>query len=585
MTSNEALNEKATSARLRRLERHGAASMRAVSGRSEAEYRAQRLRIAGIPRAFAAPYLAIDFSNASLLQSRGVMDSLGLRLAHSDNVLHRELTPATGFSRLVFDVLEQLRCDSLFSEDQRGVRGNLDAAFLAWCHQAHGDGIADSGLGVLLYTVIHMVRARLIGTLEDETAEALIEATRANLGPMIGHDLYHLQSLRFDQRTFAESALRISLTLDEMIEAEESDSFDDDTKVRERHAIVLPPDWQDDGLEADGDAGGVSGVVDQHVDAEQPLDSVGDYHVFTTEFDTQVTGNSLFRDDKRQRLRGDLDKLVAAQSVSVPRLAREMNHLFAEPVSDGWLFGQDEGLIDARRLSQLVSNPEYHQVFVQPRLQLHSHSVVSFLIDNSGSMKRQRFAAVAVLIDTLTHALDLAGVATEVLGYTTGDWNGGRAMQAWRRAGQRENPGRIGEAMHIVYKEANQSWRRARSSLASLLDTQHFREGLDGEALIWAYRRLQQQDASKRYLIVISDGAPMDSATHNANRDGFLDDHLRSVAEIIQRRGDVHVGAIGIDLDVSDIFWRSTALDLGGTLGKGSYRVLHELFAETLRYH
>ena len=157
MTSNEALNEKATNVRLRRLERHGAASLRAVSGLGDAEYRAQRLRIAGIPRAFAAPYLAVDFNNASLSQCRGVMDSLSLRLAHSDNAVHRELTPASGFSRLVFDVLEQLRCDSLYSENQRGVRSNLDAAFLAWCHQAHGDGIADSGLGVLLYTVIHMV--------------------------------------------------------------------------------------------------------------------------------------------------------------------------------------------------------------------------------------------------------------------------------------------------------------------------------------------------------------------------------------------------------------------------------------------
>jgi len=585
VTSTEALNQQATSARLRRLERHGAASLRAVSGHTEAEYRAQRLRIDGIPRAFAAPYLAIDFNSASLMQSRGVMDSLGLRLAHSDNVLHRRLTPETGFSRLVFDVLEQLRCDSLFSEDQRGVRANLDAAFMAWCHQAHGDGIADSGLGVLLYTVIHMVRARLIGTIEDETAEALIEATRANLGPLIGHDLYHLQSLRFDQQAFAESAMRIAETLDEMIESDDAESFADDERVRERHAIVLPPDWQDDGLEVDGDVGGVGGVVESVVDVGQSLDTIGDYQIFTSEFDTEVTGDSLFRDDKRQRLRSDLDKLVAAQSVSVPRLAQELNKLFADPVTDGWLFGQDEGFIDARRLSQLVSNPDYHQLFVQPRTQLHSDCVVSFLIDNSGSMKRQRFAAIAVLIDTLVHALDLAGVATEVLGFTTGDWNGGRAMQAWRRAGQKPEPGRIGEALHIVYKDADQSWRRSRRSLASLLDTQHFREGLDGEALIWAYRRLRQREAAERYLVVISDGAPMDSATHHANREGYLDDHLRSVADVIQRRGDVRLGAIGIDLDLSDIYRLSTALDLGGTLGKSSYRILHELFGDTLRYH
>lgn len=558
------------------LERHGAASLRALSTVTKAEYRASRLRIDGKPAPFAAPYLAIDFSEAGLTQSRGVMDSLGLRLKHSDNELHNQLSPPSGFARLVFDVIEQTRCESLIPEERVGIKTNLDAAFIEWCLVAHGNGFCDSDLGILLYTVIHMVRARLIGTFEDETAEALIEATRANLGPIIGKSLYQLKAVKEDQLAFAKHAADIANELARMVE-DASEDADDSAKLKERHSVILPPDWNDDNIDSeiasDGAGSGHSGDVQN---AE--LDKLGDYHVFTTKHDQLVEASSLVRHEKRYQLRSQLDELVKSQAVSVTRLARELQMLFARPETDGWLFGQEDGLIDARRLAQLVSNTDYHQVFVKDRHQLKSNAVVSFLIDNSGSMKRQRYEAVAVLIDTYARALDLAGVKTEVLGFTTADWNGGKPLQAWRKAGQPDAPGRMGELLHVVYKSADDSWRRSRGDMACLLSTQHFREGVDGEALIWAYQRLQNRDEPNRYLVVISDGAPLDAATQNTNREGFLGDHLASVAQFIHKDPSVKMGAIGIDLDMSDTFSNSTSLDLGGTLGQASYRVLNSLF-------
>jgi len=234
-------------------------------------------------------------------------------------------------------------------------------------------------------------------------------------------------------------------------------------------------------------------------------------------------------------------------------------------------------------LSQLVSNPNYKQVFVERRQQLHANSAVTFLIDNSGSMKRQRYVAVATLVDTYCRALQLAGVTTEVLGFTTADWNGGRALNDWRRAKMPADPGRLGEAMHVVYKDQHTSWRRARHQLSSMLETTHFREGIDGEALLWAYRRLSRQAEEQKFLVVISDGVPMDAATHQNNRDGFLEQHLRDVAAHIERRTAVHLGAIGIDLDLSDTYQTSVGLDLNGTLGQASYRVLHTLFSGYMR--
>lgn len=563
-------------ARIRMLERHGAASLRALSGVWDAEYRASRLRIDGKPAPFAAPYLAINFADAQLSQSRGVMDSLGLRLRYCDLDLHRRLSPPSGFARLVFDVLEQTRCESLLPETHQGMRANLDAAFINWCHQAHGNGFCDSDLGILLYTVIHMARARLIGTFEDETAEALIEATRANLGPVLGKSLYKLKATREDQTAFAEHAADIANALGQMVEDASSDA-DDNVKLKERHSVILPPDWNDSDVETEVESG--IGASNASTDTEQAdLQKLGDYHVYTNEYDQLVEAASLLRFEKRYELRNQLDQLVKSQAVSVTRLAREMQTLFARPENDGWLFGQEEGLIDARRLAQLVSNPEYHQVFVQDRTQLKSQAVVSFLIDNSGSMKRQRFEAVAVLIDTYARALDLAGVKTEVLGFTTADWNGGKALQSWRKAGQPESPGRMGELLHVVYKSADDAWRRTRGSMACLLSTQHFREGVDGEALIWAYQRLKARPEPGRYLVVISDGAPLDAATQNTNREGFLGDHLASVAKAIERDPEINMGAIGIDLDMSDTFNNAVSLDLGGTLGQASYKVLNTLF-------
>jgi len=523
-TSADANPEELAQTRL--LERHGAASLRALSGEPEAEYRASRLRVGHRAQGFAAPHLGVRFAESSLAGSRGIADSLALRLKHSDRSLHTELAPDDALARLFFDVFEQLRCESLAVPSMRGIQANLDAAFVQWCERVHGSAMADSALGILLYSVVHMVRARLTTTIEDEIAEGMIEATRANLSTIIGHELYAFKKDRADQRRFAKHAIAMAQKLADMIDDDGGDDSDTES-LKDRHSIVLPPDWDGDGLDEVGD--GVAGALHAaDSDDEALLDTIGGYHVFTTDYDQEVSAESLYREAKRVTLRHTLDRHVLAQAVSVPRLARELQQLFAEPVDDGWLFGQEEGLVDARRLAQLVSNPDYKQVFVQRRQQPKSTSAVTFLIDNSGSMKRQRFMAVATLIDTYCRALQLAGVTTEVLGFTTADWNGGRALNDWRKA--------------VVYKDQHTAWRRARYSLSSLLETQHFREGIDGEALLWAYRRLGRQSESQKFLVVISDGAPMDAATFHNNRDGFLDQ-----------------------------------------LGQASYRVLHALFAGRMR--
>ena len=568
-------------ARVRLLERHGAASLRALSGKIQAEYRANGVRVQGRATPFAAPYLAVNCADATLQRCRGVVDSLGLRLRHTDLDLHKDLSPVSGFARVLFDVLEQIRCDSLAAHEYQGLRANLDACFFSWCNEAHNNGLCDNQFGVLLYTMIHMVRARMIGTREDATAEALIESTRAELAPLIGAELYQLSALRNNQVAYAKPANRIAQELSTLV-AEGAVALDDADTAQDRHAIVLPPDWSHDARHSELESIGIcASVASGDTQSDAQLDLLGDYSVFTSEFDSVVSGESLYSAERRKQLRIELDLLVEAQAVSVRRLARELFNLFAVEHTRSWLHGQEDGVVDARRLSQLVSNPQYRHVFMRPHSQLRTNAVVSFLIDNSGSMKRQRYREVAVMVDTYCRALGLAGIASEVLGFTTSDWNGGRAMQAWRRRGSPQNPGRVGETLQIVYKSAGTPWRQSRAGLASMLETRHFREGVDGEALIWAYRRLLQRTEKNRYLIVISDGAPMDAATHNLNRQGFLDDHLLGVVRSIERQRRVFLGGIGIDLDMSNVFVNNASLDLTGNLVHQSYRVLQDLLANS----
>jgi cobaltochelatase CobT len=573
-TSSELAASHAEAARVRAFERHGAATIRALSGVHTAEYRASRLRVDGRSTPFASPHLSVDFADASFENTRGVVDSLGLRLRYSDQELHEELSPEGLFRKILFDVFEQIRCESLAPPELRGLRRNIDATFVNWCSASHGNGMVETEWGLWLYTAVHMVRTRLIGTIEDEIAEGIVERSRFEISGEIGHDLYVLRKLSGNQRAFAEPARRIVETFAKFVSTGED--ADEEARIEARYSFMFPPGWTDSQIEG-GVGGPGSGSVPGDSSDDQ-LESAGGYHIYTTEFDSEVAGAELYPADRRQRRRQELDEMVLAQAISAPRLGRELKLLFAQPEADGWLFGKDEGLIDGRLLSLLVSKPGYQEIFKQPQIQPYCDTVVSFLVDNSGSMKRLRYQAVAVLLDTFTRALSLAGAATEVLGFTTAAWTGGCAMTQWRSEGRPADPGRLGEVLHVVYKDADTPWRQSRGSMASLLETKHFREGIDGEALVWAYRRLLARPESRKYLVVISDGAPMDSATHNENRDGFLLDHLTHVAHHIQRQGLVRLGGVGIDLDLADIYPNSVSLDIEGSLSQASYGVLHQLF-------
>ena len=565
-----------TTAESRRRERNGAAVIRALGQTPTADYRAQQLRVDEVGIGIATPYLLTDHSGDELpaddVVLRGVVDAIAVRLRHSDAELFAEHEPTDVVARIVFDMLEQLRCESLVPDALVGTRKNIERAFRNWCSR---EQLSSTAIGMLIYTVLHMVRARLITPIHDELIEDQLESTRALISPIIGAALKGLREHRHDQAAYVVPALSIAEAIAEMV-ADSSVEFAEQT-TQATTALFVPPEWGEEDS-VDGELA-IPGIESAAKPSErEALGSLGGYGVYTTAHDVELLGGNLYSPEKLRELRVQLDEQIAAQSVSAFTLARRLQRLFVGFSEDGWRAGEEDGFLDPARLGQVVANPGNQNVFRRQRFSPVAPAVVSFLIDNSGSMKRQRHQSVTVLVDTLARALDLAGATSEILGFTTNAWNGGEALREWRRAGEPESPGRLAEGCHIVYKDADTPWKRSRHSVAAMMNSQHFREGIDGEAIVWAYQRLLARPEPRKVLIVFSDGAPMEAATMNANGESFLESHLQLVVQQIERTGAVQIGAASVDWSVDMIYANSVGIDLVGTLSLGEYQIIERLF-------
>lgn len=550
--------------RQQQLEELCAATLRALSGERRVRYRGGRLEVQERYFPVHAPHLHPNPEHDESLAWRGVADSLALRLKHSDQALVRQVLPQQPIARLVFELLEQLRVESLVADCHPGARRNMLRRFEQWSQQFLDAGHTEGHIGLLLFTLAQMSWILLCGGRTGEQTEMLIEAPRLSLLGHFGAAFGLMRRCRHDQPAFTEHALLIAAKAQALIEDLDAERLGDDEstvsqvveKVHLAFALLLDVDQDGEGES--------SSSGDTHGNPRGSNDTFS-YQVFSREHDCEHDATSLVRSDLLRELRQRLDRRLATQGLNLPRLAKRLGALLAAPRRDGWAFAQTEGQIDAGRLSRLIISPEQREIFRHELERPHSDCLVTLLIDNSGSM-RNHIESIALLADAFSRALELAGARSEILGFTTGQWNGGRPLKRWRALGQPANPGRLNELSHVVYKNAETSWRRARPSIAALLKSDLFREGIDGEALLWARQRLLQRDARRRILIVICDGCPMDSATHQTNQQDILDLHLKQVTRQIEQEGTVELYALGVGLDLSAYYHRSLELDLSLSL-------------------
>lgn len=540
-----------------------AAVVRACTGDAALHYRAGRLCGQVRPLPLFAPHLRSDAQLDDFASLRGAADCAAMRLVHSDTVLHRQLSPEPYVERLLFEMFEQIRCESLAPPSMTGLAANLRYRFESWSRAYHRSGLVDGELGILIYTVLQIVWSRMTGWPVLQETEDTIEATRAGIVPVIGMQLAGLRRARHDQRGYARHARELAQRVASMLQAAGALSMKDAAvDAREADdALTSFSLWVDfDGSDEARDAGDVAHTSRVSATCQHP------YHAYTTQFDREVRAGALVRKALLREYRERLDKRIAECGLNLARIARALQAALAAPQRDGWSFGEEDGRIDGRRLAQIVSSPTERRVFAKERTKPRGDSAIAFLIDCSASMKAH-VEAVAIVVDTLVRACEQAGVTTEIQGFTTLAWNGGRARQQWLAQGRPSQPGRLNESCHMVFKGADDSWRRARADIAALFKADLFREGVDGEAIDWGCERLAVHAVARRILVVISDGSPMDAATSQANGASYLDEHLYGVLARHATLRDVEVVGLGMGCDLSAFYRHCTTIDPTAPLG------------------
>ena len=485
--------------------------------------------------------------------TRALLDGAALRLQLSNASLHAQHLPDGEVARLVFELLEQLRVESLASATLIGLKSNLSRRFIRWTEEFMDSGLCETAIGILILTIAAISWSRLNHSPIPEDLGDLIEATRANIVSDLGADLAALSRSKTDQSDYLKHALAISQWAQDAILAAQEQTQEAPLSTRSRNGFRLqlhfesqemePPPVAQTGVRQDADVG------------------KSRYRVFTREYDRENDAADLVRSEQLSKFRAEMDEEIAQAKINLARLARFFRQQLASPLRDRWEFSLEQGYLDATRLSQLIADPQNHQIFKDELDRPTNHAAVTLLLDCSGSMKSHSIK-VSLLADMLTRTLEWAGASVELLGFTTQAWNGGRSLRDWQHAGRPDAPGRLNELQHLVFKPATQKWSRSRRSIAALRRLDLYREGVDGEALDWACKRLLAMSANRRILMVISDGCPMDSATHQTNDAFYLDRHLQDTVQVYSQFSGIEICALGVGLDLGCFYRNRLAVDL-----------------------
>lgn len=562
--------ESEAAASLSQLEELGGAALRALSGDPHLQWSAQTL----FRDTAHIPLSAVHQQDVPPTQvdQRALIDGVALRLLHSDATLHEASQPQEEVARLVFEMLEQFRVESLCPAQWPGVQRNLIERFEHWRQAFEDSGLVETDLGLLLFTIAVSAWSRIgAHPIPDEVTDVM-EATRANIMPVLGGAFHGLRQCRHDQAQFIAHALTICHWVAAAVDDAQKASPAAASKRRSGFALRLmfqqppSPAWP-------APEGGTS----------RSWQASGQrYRVFTRAYDREVLAQELVRAAQLTQLRSELDDDLAKSGLNLTRLVRDLRFLLARPQEDDWRFAQDSGQIDGARLARLVANPLEQSIFRDPRIHPVADCAVTILLDCSGSMKAHA-RLTSMLVDWLCRGLDMAGITNEVLGFSTSAWHGGRAIRDWQRQGTPPFPGRLNEQLHMVFKPHDMPWRKARDGIAALRRPDLFREGLDGEALLWAAERIRQLEVRRRIVLVVSDGCPMDSATHQANDPRYLDQHLKQVVLGLQRQNEVHVCALGVGLDLGWFYRHRLAIDTSHPLNDALLHAVVSLLAQASR--
>ncbi|MEE4451117.1 cobaltochelatase subunit CobT [Novosphingobium resinovorum] len=551
---------------------------------------------------FRVPMPGRSLPRAAAMQARGFADSFALKLRHHDDKLHMRNAPAEPTARAAFDAVETVRYEALGANAYDGMRDNLDAALLT---RITSDPIsrADTPDAVPVPAALALLlRERLTGQEIPEIARPGVEMVRKWIERKANADFDALANSLHDQKAFQSLSLdmlqHLELTRAEEIPQEPTDMEDmdgeEETEEQEEggeegqdqnpaEMAAEPSQGDDEGeSEAEGETSDDMEEGEEGQEGEEGMLPVRpnrpwtdipdsfDYKEYTTQFDEIVGASDLCDEEELTRLRAYLDAQLKGLQGVVTRLANRLQRRLMAQQNRSWDFDQEEGLLDAARLARVVVSPGQSLSYKIERDVEFKDTVVTLLLDNSGSMRGRPISIAAISADVLARTLERCGVKVEILGFTTRAWKGGQSRESWLASGKPAHPGRLNDLRHIVYKKADEPWRRAKKNLGLMMREGLLKENIDGEALLWAHNRMLARQEDRRILMVISDGAPVDDSTLSVNSAGYLEAHLRRVIEWIESKSPVQLVAIGIGHDVTRYYRRAVTImdaeQLGGTM-------------------
>ncbi|WP_320198789.1 cobaltochelatase subunit CobT [Agrobacterium sp. rho-13.3] len=550
--------------------------------------------------------------------TRGLGDSMALRLACHNSDMHATMSPQGADARLIFDAVEQARVESIGARRMQGMASNIRAMNTEKYAKANFGLINTQEDAPLAEAVAMMVREKLTGEKPPESAGKVLDLWRSFIEDKASADLDNLSTVVEDQKAFSKLIRKMLTSMqmaedfgddDDHQESQETESEEDQPASNEMEEEQVEEEAGSDATPAeeseasqeqmeDGEMDGAEMSEDEMSDdldedsetpgetrrPNSPFDDFNekvDYRIFTEEFDEEIRAEELCDEAELDRLRAFLDKQLAHLQGAVGRLANRLQRRLMAQQNRSWDFDLEEGYLDPARLVRLIIDPMQPLSFKKERDTKFRDTVVSLVIDNSGSMRGRPITVAATCADILARTLERSGVKVEILGFTTKAWKGGQSREQWLASGKPPSPGRLNDLRHIIYKSADAPWRRARRNLGLMMREGLLKENIDGEALMWAHNRLINRPEQRKIMMMISDGAPVDDSTLSVNPGNYLERHLRAVIEQIETRSSVELLAIGIGHDVTRYYRRAVTIVDADELAGAMTEQLAALFEDT----
>ena len=541
------------------------------------------------------PQISRRMTSEEVLLARGTADAFAMQRKHCDQATFNRYAPSGEMARAIFEAMDKARCEAIGAREMPGTAGNIDAKIADEAMRRGYDQIREAEQAPLAEAAGYLVRQLASGRPLPEGAAHIVDLWRETIEQKAGATLENLEKNLADQAAFSRFARQViddlgyGDQLGDDPDAEDDDQEEDASTEDEEEQDNAGSEDEDAGEEAEAeaersqeetldDAQAQVSLEDAEADlsdetelpeGEAPPDMPApppaseadpNYRVYQNKYDEEIRAEDLAEPAELERLRAYLDQQLEPLKGAVSRLANKLMRRLQAQQNRSWEFDLEEGTLDAGRLARVVANPTTPLSFKQEKDTEFKDTVVTLLIDNSGSMRGRPISIAAICADVLARTLERCDVKVEILGFTTRAWKGGQAREEWLGGGREQQPGRLNDLRHIIYKAADAPWRRVRPNLGLMMKEGLLKENIDGEALEWAHRRLCARQEARKILMVISDGAPVDDSTLSVNPANYLEKHLRDVIDLVERRRQVELLAIGIGHDVTRYYERAVTI-------------------------